>query len=111
VTNPLPNPLHPEELSQLHELREVLLMASTPGWQIVLRRMKEDAEEAREALIGAAYASDNVLAGLARRWQQREAVFRGVLSYIQNCEETKSLLLENSNQGVPLDAERYQEAG
>lgn len=109
MTSP-PQVLAPEELSHLSELREVLLTTATPGWQIIIRRMQEDADEAHEELLGAAYATDSALAGLARRWQQRESVVRSLKQYIKSCEEQKKMLLETETErGVPSDAERYSE--
>lgn len=97
MTSP-PQVLAPEELQHLSELREVLRTTATPGWLIIIRRMQEDADEAHEELLGAAYATDSALAGLARRWQQRESVVRSLKQYIQSCEEQKKMLLESTEQ-------------
>jgi len=89
-------------LAHLHELREVLATTQTPGWMIIIRRMQEDADEAHEELLGAAYATDTALAGLARRWQQRESVVRSLKQYIAGCEEQKKMLLtEQLERSVP----------
>lgn len=106
MTNHQPHPLAPEELSQLHEIREVLITTATPGWAIITKRMKQDADDAQEELLGAAFATDTALAGLARRWQQRTAVYRAMMQYIASCTETKQLLLEQTEErGVPSYAE------
>ena len=107
------NPLTEQEVRHLDELRMISQTIRTPGWGIIVRKMQEDADEAHEDIIGAAYATDTALAGLTRRWQQRESVVRSLKNYVQSCEDEIRLLLEESNQkgSVPLDAERYQEAG
>lgn len=74
-----------------------------------MQRMRQDAEEAQEAIIAAPYASDGVLAGLARRWQQREAVYRAMRQYIESLESQKKMLLESAERSVPPDGEQDRE--
>lgn len=113
VTNPQPNPLTEEELQRLQEIREVLRTADTPGWMFLLKRMEQHAEDAQEDIIGAIYATNEVLGGLSRRWQQRAAMVRGLKQFVQECKNERDMLLEQNQEhrSVPPDAEQYQEAG
>ena len=92
------SPLTAEELAHLAEVREVLRTASTPGWQHILRQIRKFTDEAEQELLGAVYATPEVKAGMATRWQQRKAVLLGVIRYIQECESIKTQLLEEAKE-------------
>jgi hypothetical protein len=93
--------LSPQELEHLAEVREVTITANSPGWIRILRQMEQFVAEAHEDMFGAIYASDAVKANLQCRWQQREAMLRGVKAYITDCTEQKKLLLESITRSVP----------
>ncbi len=95
--------LSPQELEHLAEVREVTVTANSGGWIRILRQLEKFVAEAHEDMFAAIYASDAVKANLQCRWQQREAMLRGVKNYIAECEAEKRLLLEMSQRGVPLE--------
>ena len=71
--------------------------------------MEKFVEEAHEDMFGAVYASDSIKAALQMRWQQREAMLRGVKDYLKGCADEKKVLLESITRSVPPNAERDQE--
>jgi len=102
--------LDPEEAKQLREVSEVCNVSSTIGWVgYLLPKIKEFVEEAHEEMLGAIHASDAVMGGLTKRWQQRESMLRGILKYIESCEDEKKRILQEieerkrQNEGVPLE--------
>lgn len=101
--------LDPEELKQLHEVREVCNTSYTVGWTAyLLPKIREFVDEAHEDMVGALHASDAVIGGLTKRWQQRESMLRGILEYVQRCEDDKKRIIaegtkrENENESIPL---------
>lgn len=92
--------------AHLKELMEVISTASTPGWMRIMKRLEEMADEGREQMIAAGDKPDIVLAPLARRWIQREAMVRDVKEYLVSCqtekdEIVKSLETERSSNAEP----------
>ena len=109
-------PLTAEELQHLAELREVCNTADSPGWMHVLKQVQKWVDEAHEDMVGAKPGdTDRTKANLLDRWQQREAIKRGILQYAQDCQDQKQMLLEQitleRSSGEDEDAERYQEVG
>lgn len=104
-----PQPLTPDELAHLAEIREVTNTVQTAGWQHILRQVERFSEEAHEDML-ASVPSDtaDTKANLLLRWQQREAILRGIRQYIAECESEKQQLLEQfklqqeEKESVPL---------
>jgi hypothetical protein len=102
-----------DELSELTELQEVHQLATSNGWRTRLLPLLESlVAEASEEMLGAVFATVEVKASLLTRWQQRQAVLRSVVSYIQSCEDRRKMILEGIEQrrkeetapeGVPLE--------
>lgn len=87
--------LDPEEVKQLHEVREVCNTSYTVGWTAyLLPKIREFVDEAHEDMVGALHASDAVIGGLTKRWQQRESMLRGILDYVARCEEDRKRILQ-----------------
>jgi hypothetical protein len=87
--------LDPEEVKQLHEVREVCNTSYTVGWTgYLLPKIKEFVEEAHEDMLGAVHASDAVMGGFTKRWVQREAMLRGILEYVARCEDDRKRILQ-----------------
>ncbi len=86
--------LTPSELEHLAEVREVTITANTAGWIRIVHQMEKFVEEAHEDMFVAVYASDSIKASLQMRWQQREAMLRGVKQYLKDCQDEKKSLLE-----------------
>lgn len=103
-----PQPLTAEELQHLAEVREVCRTINSAGWQHLLTQIKRFVDEAHEDMFGAVYASAEVKAAFQMRWQQREAMLRGIQKYIADCEDEKTLLLETTRRdnSVPVYAEQ-----
>lgn len=92
--------------AHLKELVEVISTSTSPGWMRIMKRLEEMADEGREQMVGAGDKPDIVLAPLARRWIQREAMVRDINQYIDSCkteqdELIKSLEKERSSDGEP----------
>ena len=105
------NVLTPSELEHLAEVREVTVTANSAGWIRILGQMEKFVDEAHEAMFAAVYASDAIKANLQMRWQQREAMLRGVKNFIEECQEEKKQLIESTQRSVPPEyAEYVQEA-
>jgi hypothetical protein len=103
-----------QELEHLAEVREVTTCANSAGWIRILQQMEKFVAEAHEDMFGAVYASDAIKANLQNRWQQREAMLRGVKQYVGDCEEQKKLLIESvTPRSVPVEeyAEQDREEG
>lgn len=107
-------PLTTEELQHLAELREVCQTTDSPGWMRVVEQMQASVLEAHEAMIGNTSHDPMSYMHLQLRWQQREAMLRGVQQYVHDCNEQKHSLLEQikleRSSGEEENAERYQEA-
>src|ERR1700758_2956711 len=108
------NPLTPQELDHLAEVREVCQTVNSAGWRRILAQMKTFVDEAQEAMIAAPYAADSVKAAMLMRWQQRISMLRGVEKYIESCEFSRQQLLEEikpQQRSVPTEeyAERDSE--
>ena len=105
--------LTPLELEHLAEVREVTVTANSAGWIRILHQMEKFVEEAHEDMFSAVYASDAIKAALQNRWQQREAMLRGVKKYIQDCNDERKMLLDSvTPRSVPVEdvnAERNQD--
>ena len=96
--------LDPQEAHQLAELREVYQTTNTAGWIRIKKLMESLVEEAHEDCFKAVFASAEVKAAFLTRWQQREAMMRGVLDYIGNCEkQRKEILAEIAEREKPLE--------
>jgi hypothetical protein len=94
--------LSPQELEHLAEVRDVTVTAASAGWMRIVREMERFVAEAHEDMFGAVYASDSVKANLQCRWQQREAMLRGIKAFVNECEAEKNTLVETLNtRGVP----------
>lgn len=102
--------LSPQELEHLAEVRDVTVTASSAGWLRIMREMERFVAEAHEDMFGAVYASDAVKANLQCRWQQREAMLRGIKAYVNECEAEKTMLVETLNDRSAPHAERDQES-
>lgn len=81
--------------AHLKELMEVISTASTPGWMRIIKRLEELSEQAHEDMVGAGDKPDIVLAPLARRWIQREAMVRDVKEYLLSCQTEKDEILKS----------------
>ena len=74
--------------------------------------MKLFVEEAHEDMFQALYASNDIKAALQNRWQQREAMLRGVEKYISDCEMERQQLLSEARQPLldrSVPVEEYAE--
>lgn len=103
-------PLTTSELAHLSEIREVTRTANSAGFQILLRQIQAFVTEAHEDMLANVDPRPRRIAWLQTRWQQREAMLRGIQSYISACESEKEMLLleakERERSGVPTpDAE------
>ena len=56
--------------------------------------MESLVEEAHEDCFGAVFASSEVKSAFLTRWQQREAMRRGVMDYIEQCDRERQRILE-----------------
>jgi hypothetical protein len=92
-----------QELDHLSEVREVCQTVETAGWRRILEQMKAFVDEAQEEMIGAAYASAEIKAGLQTRWQQRISMLRGVEKYISGLQFERQMLIEQSKPSVPRE--------
>lgn len=109
-------PLTTEELQHLAELRDVCATTDSAGWLHVLSQVQKWVNEAHEDMVGAKPDdTDRTKANLLDRWQQREAILRGIKQYADDCQDQKQMLLEQikleRSSGEEEYAERYQEAG
>ncbi len=109
---PSPLDLSQNEREQLLELQEVFDLSNSRGWIArILPLMEGLVNEAHEEMLGAVYASVEIKAALLTRWQQREAMMRAVKSYIEDCKQQRSSILEEiaerekilRNEGIPLE--------
>ena len=82
-----------EELKHLAEIREVVSATNSAGWQHIQRQMQLFVAEAYEEMIGNTSHDPMSYMHLQLRWQQREAMLRGVKQYVRGCEEEKQDLL------------------
>lgn len=69
---------------------------NSAGWQHIRSQIQKFVDEAHEDMFGAVYASAEVKAAFQMRWQQREAMWRGIQKYIDDCADEKVLLLETT---------------
>ena len=97
--------LSEEELKHYAELREILQTANSPGWARIMKRLEEMAEQAREDMIGAGDKPDIVLAPLARRWTQREAMVRDIKEFVESCQTEKDQILKSLDERNNANAE------
>jgi hypothetical protein len=104
--------LDPDEIEALSELRDIQTLINSPGWTLRLRPLLESlVNEAEEEMLGAVFATTDVKASMLTRWQQRKAMLRAVLQYIESCETKRKRILEEieerrkaeTQQGVPLE--------
>src|SRR5882724_346384 len=102
--------LDPEELKHLQQLAEVSKTASSAGWiAYILPQLHKWVSEAHEDMVGASYGSNETRLGLMNRWQQREAMVRGLESYISECEADRLRILQDIEDrrkeldGVPVE--------
>jgi len=86
--------LDPVEAQQLAELREIYVTVSTAGWQRIKKLMEAQVEDAHEDMVGNISSDPMMYMRLQLRWQQREAMLRGVLEYIGNCDKQRKMILE-----------------
>lgn len=92
--------------AHLKELMEVISTAATPGWMRIMKRLEELAEQAHEDMVGAGDKPDIVLAPLARRWIQREAMVRDVKVYLSSCQTEKDEVLKSLDKESSSNAEQ-----
>lgn len=98
-----------EEQSHLREIREVTQTANSAGYHILLRQIEAFVSESHEDMLANVDPRPERIAWLQTRWQQREAMLRGIKSYVAACEEEKKMLLmEAKERSVPPD---YAEQG
>lgn len=94
-----------QELEHLAEVREVCHTVTTPGWQRIVKQVTAFVDEAYEDMFANLSADPMSYMRLQLRWQQRDAIYRGITAYIQECEDTKALYLEQAKEqersGVP----------
>lgn len=90
----IPNQLERTELQLLAELREVYQTVNSAGWQRIQKLMESQVAEAHEDMLGAVFATAEVKAAYLTRWQQREAMCRGILDYIAQCDRERKRILE-----------------
>jgi hypothetical protein len=86
--------LDPQEERQLAELREVFQTTNTAGWQRIKNLMLQLVDDAHEDMVGNLSSDPMMYMRLQLRWQQREAMMRGVLDYIGNCDKQRKQILE-----------------
>ncbi len=110
---PQPQLLTEEELKHLADIREVNNTISSAGWMLIVKQIEKFAEEAHEDMVGVpAQASDRTKANLLLRWQQREAMLRGIKQYAQSCEDEKLTLLQQLERSSGEEnAERSEDVG
>lgn len=103
-----------DELIELQELQEVHNLTTMPGWKTrILPLLNSLVSEANEEMLGAVFATVEVKASLLTRWQQRVAVQRAVLGYIDECSQRRTRILEEikerekiaagDSSGVPIE--------
>ena len=93
-----------QELEHLAEVREVCHTVTTPGWERIVHQVLKFVDEAYEDMVANLSHDPMSYMRLQLRWQQREAVYRGVQAYIKECEDAKVLLLmqvKEQEGGVP----------
>lgn len=100
--------LDPQEAQQLAELREVFQTTNTAGWHRIKKLMEALVEEAHEAMIGNISSDPMMYMRLQLRWQQREAMLRGVLEYIGSCDKQRKLILEEIAEREKPVEEQYR---
>jgi len=96
------------EALQLAELREIYQTTNTAGWQRLKQLMESLVEEAHEAMIGNISSDPMTYMRFQLRWQQREAMLRGVLDYIGNCERDRKRILEEIQEREKPQPEMYR---
>ena len=88
------NQLERTELQLLAELREIHHTTNTAGWTRLRTLIEGFVDEAHEDMLGAVFASAEVKAAYLTRWQQREAMRRGIMDYIAQCDRERNRILE-----------------
>lgn len=103
-----------EELVELEELQQVHALISMPGWKTRLQPLMEsEVANALENMVGNLSNDPMTYMRLQLRWQQREAMLRAVLGYIDECEQRRTRILEEIKErekiatgdfsGVPME--------
>jgi len=90
----LPNQLDKTEAQELAELREIYQTTNSAGWVRIKDLMQGLVDEAHEDMIGNTSAEPMTYMHKQLRWQQREAMMRGVLDYIAQCDHDRKRILD-----------------
>ena len=97
--------LSQEELVELEELQQVHALISMPGWKTRIQPlMQAQVEDAHENMVGNLSNDPMTYMRLQLRWQQREAMLRAVLGYIDECEQRRTRILEEIKEREKLAA-------
>lgn len=98
------------ELEHLAEVREVTNIAVTAGWARVMKQIEAFVEEAHEDIFANVSLDPRNAQLLQIRWQQREAVLRGILHFVKTCQDTKRDLLQSQDGYQAMQEVRSGEA-
>lgn len=85
-----------QELEHLAEVREVCHTVTTAGWQRIIKQITAFVDEAYEDMFANLSSDPMSYMRFQLRWQQRDAIYRGIKAYVQECEDEKTLLLESA---------------
>ena len=84
-----------EQSDILRELNSFHLFSQTDLWKNLCEKMQSMVEEAQEALLGCHPALGAEKRGiLSIRWQQREAMRRGIIEYVTSQLNAREQMLE-----------------
>lgn len=87
--------LESDELEHLKELQEVHELFTSTGWRTrIMPLLQEQVEQAKEAMVGNISSDPMTYMRLQLRWQQREAMLRELVGYIDGCEQQRKRILE-----------------
>lgn len=106
--------LSEDELIELEELQQVHALITMPGWKTRIQPlMQAQVEDAKESMVGNISNDPMTYMRLQLRWQQREAMLRALLGYIDECEQRRTRILEEikerekiaagDSSGVPIE--------
>lgn len=89
--------LTPTELKHLAEVREVCVTTASPGWLLIMSEIEKFVEEAKEAMVGNVSSDPMSYMRFQLRWQQREAMLRGINDYVRSCQDERDVLLKETS--------------